>query len=141
MSIGARDTVSIEESAHEIYKQLTEGSDPVTAPFKTMKDVFLWAACLGCKNGNRKKLAGKRVTIFRWAQFNQEIDIPTVKAIALAAKQDPVVLMDQEECLKILEEYANGAIQDVQLMAQGQGRQPLYDLVACFLDNLCTYKN
>jgi dnd system-associated protein 4 len=135
MNIGARDTVSIDESVHEIYKQLTEGSDPVAAPFKTMKDVFLWAACLGYKNGSRKKLTGKKVTIFRWAQFNQEIDIPTVKAIALAEKQEPTVLMDQEGCLEILEEYANGAIQDLLLVSLRQGGQPLYYLVEYFQDN------
>jgi dnd system-associated protein 4 len=129
MNIGARDTVSIDESVHEIYKQLTEGSDPVTAPFKTMKDVFLWAACLGYKNGSRKKLAGKRVTIFRWAQFNQEVDIPTVKAIALAEMKEPGVLIDQEECLEILEEYANGAIPDLNLIIKKSGGQPLYLLV------------
>lgn len=132
MNLGARDTVSIDESAHDIYKQLTEGSDPIAAPFKTMKDVFLWAACLGYKNGSRKKLAGKRVTIFRWAQFNQEIDIPTVKAIALAEKQEPGVLIDQDESLEILEEYANGAIQDLHLLALRQGGQPLYQLVEEF---------
>lgn len=132
MNIGARDTVSIVESVHEIYKQLTEGSDPVTVPFKTMKDVFLWAACLGYKNGSRKKLEGKRVTIFRWAQFNQEIDIPTVKAISLAVTQEPSVLMDQEGCLEILEEYANGAIHDIQRIALGQGGQPLYHFVEEF---------
>lgn len=132
MNVGARDTVSIDESVHEIYKQMTEGSDPVTVPFRTMKDVFLWAACLGYKNGSRKKLEGKRVTIFRWAQFNQELDIPTVKAIALAEKQEPTVLMDQEKCLEILEEYANGAIQDLHLITLRQGGQPLYQLVEEF---------
>ena len=129
MNIGARDTVSIDESVHEIYKQLTEGSDPVAAPFKTMKDVFLWAACLGYKNGTRKKLTGKKVTIFRWAQFNQEIDIPTVKAIALAEKQEPTVLMDQEECVEIIEEYANGAIHNLHQISHGQGNQALYYIV------------
>lgn len=135
MNVGARDTVSIDESVHELYKQLTEGSDPVSAPFKTMKDVFLWAACLGYKNESRKKLEGKRVTIFRWAQFNQEIDIPTVKAISLAVTQEPSVLMGQEECLEILEEYANGAVHELQLIVLCQGGQPLYHLVEYFLDD------
>lgn len=132
MNIGARDTVSIDESAHDIYKQLTEGNDPIAAPFKTMKDVFMWAVCLGFKNGSRKKLEGKRVTIFRWAQFNQEVDIPVVKAISLAEEKEPGVLLDQEGCLEILEEYANGAIHDLQLVALRQGGQPLYHLVEFF---------
>ena len=84
MSVGARDTINIDESVHEIYKQLTEGNDPVNAPFKTMKDVFLWAACLGFKAGSRKALDGKKVTIFRWAQFNQQIDLPLIKSLILS---------------------------------------------------------
>ena len=130
MIAGARDTVSISESVHDVYKQLTEGHDPLNAPFKTMKDVFLWAASIGYKNNTRKKLDGKRITIFRWAQFNQELDIPIVKAISLAASEDINVLVDQEVCLEILEEYANGAIHDLQLLAQRQEGQPLYQLVS-----------
>ena len=61
---GARDTVNIDESVHEIYRLLTEGNDPVNAPFKTMKDLFLWAACLGCKKNSRKRLEQKKITIF-----------------------------------------------------------------------------
>ncbi|MGZ8570848.1 MAG: hypothetical protein ACXWW5_01315, partial [Actinomycetota bacterium] len=80
----SRDTVAIDESAHEIYKQLTDGSDPVGVPFRTMKDVFMWATCLGCKRGERRVLSGRRVTIFRWAQFSPQTDIPLLKAIALA---------------------------------------------------------
>jgi dnd system-associated protein 4 len=135
MNAGARDTVNIDESVHEIYKQLSEWNDPVNAPFKTMKDVFLWAACLGYKNGSRKRLEGKRVTIFRWAQFNQFTDIPIIKAIALSDFKDLHVLIDQEESLKILEEYANGAIHDLQSIVQRQERQPLYSFVEIILSS------
>ena len=43
----SRDTVTIDESVHYIYKELTDGTDPVTVTFKTMKDVFMWPASLG----------------------------------------------------------------------------------------------
>lgn len=133
MSVG-RDTVNIDESVHLIYRILTEGNDPVNAPFKTMKDVFLWAACIGYKKGCRKKVDGKKVTIFRWAQFNQQVDIPIIKAIALSVNQEPNVLINQDECLEILEEYANGAIYDLQLVAEQQSGQPLYNFVKEMLD-------
>jgi len=45
--VNNRETVAIDEAAHEIYKQLTEGSNLLEAPFKTMKDVFMFATCLG----------------------------------------------------------------------------------------------
>jgi dnd system-associated protein 4 len=136
MSVGARDTINIDESVHEIYKQLTEGNDPVNAPFKTMKDVFLWAACLGFEKNNRKRLGGKKVIIFRWAQFNQQIDIPMIKAISLSEIQDPHVLINQDELIEIIEEYANGAILDLQSITQRQGGQPLYNFVGEILESI-----
>src|SRR5690242_7390472 len=101
----SRDTVTIDESVHYIYKELTDGTDPVTTPFKTMKDVFLWAASLGCKRGERRPIAGKKLTIFRWAQFSSQTDIPVVKAISLADGNDISVLLKQDEMLTIVEEY------------------------------------
>lgn len=129
MNAMARDTVNIDEVVHEIYRQLTEGNDPLNTPFKTMKDVFLWAACLGFKKGNKKILDGKKVTIFRWAQFNQQIDIPIIKAIILAENQDPHMMIDQDESLRVLEEYANGGIYELRLILQQQSGQPLYTFV------------
>ncbi len=109
----SRDTVTIDESVHYIYKELTDGTDPVTVPFKTMKDVFLWAASLGYKRGERRPIAGKKLTIFRWAQFSSQTDIPVVKAITLADGDDINVLLSQDEMLNVVEEYANAGIHDI----------------------------
>lgn len=129
MSVGARDTVNIDESVHEIYKQLTDGTDPVTAPFKTMKDVFMWAVCLGYKHGERRPIIGKKLTIFRWAQFSLQTDIPVVKAISLAAEADIDVLLCQDEILNILEEYANFGITHVSNEILNDSGQPLYNII------------
>lgn len=118
MSVGARDTINIDESVHEIYKQLTEGNDPVNAPFKTMKDVFLWAACLGFKAGSRKVLDGKKVTIFRWAQFNQQIDLPLIKSLILSDTSSLDSLDKQDDLIEIIEEFANyGALELKNMLA------------------------
>lgn len=129
MSVGTRDTVCIDESVHEIYKLLTEGADPISAPFRTMKDLFLWAACLGFRRERRKKIDGKKVTIFRIAQFNQEIDLPLIKSIALAETGDLNILLDREMCLTIVEEYANGALHSLSCFDQRQGGSTLYKIV------------
>lgn len=71
--ISSRETVAIDEAAHEIYKQLTDGNNMLEAPFKTMKDMFMWTTCLGVKLGIRRPLTTKRLTIFRWAQFGPQI--------------------------------------------------------------------
>jgi dnd system-associated protein 4 len=125
----SRDTVAIDEAVHEIYKQLTEGGDPVSVPFRTMKDVFMWAACLGYRRGERRPLTGKRVTIFRWAQFAPQVDIPLLKALAIADSGDVNVLLSQDEILAIAEEYANAGIHELRASILDEYGQPLWNLV------------
>jgi dnd system-associated protein 4 len=128
----SRDTVIIDESVHHIYKDLTEGTDPVTVPFKTMKDVFLWAAALGYKRGERRPIAGKKLTIFRWAQFSAQTDIPVVKAISLADGNDIKVLLSQDEMLNVVEEFANTGIYDLRARLIDGHRQPLWNITEQF---------
>lgn len=125
----SRDTVTIDESVHYIYKELTDGTDPVTVPFKTMKDVFMWAASLGYKRGERRPIAGKKLTIFRWAQFSSQVDIPVIKAFSLADSDDINVLLSQDEMLNVVEEYANAGIHDLRARLYDEYGQPLQNLV------------
>ena len=125
-----RDTVSIDEDTHEIYQQLTEGSDLINVPFRTMKDMFMWAACLGYQRGERRQLVGKRTTVFRWAQFSPQIDIPILKALAISASEDVNVLLSREEILTIAEEYANAGIHDLRDAILQEYGQPLWNLVS-----------
>lgn len=129
MSVGARDTVNIDESVHEIYKQLTDGTDPVTVPFKTMKDVFLWAACLGFERGERRPITGKKLTVFRWAQFSSQYDIPVIKAISLADGADINVSLSQDEILNVIEEYANIGIHELRSRLLNEHGQPLWCMI------------
>lgn len=124
-----RDTVAIDASAHEIYKQLTEGSNMLDAPFKTMKDVFMWALCLGVKLSIRNPLVGKKVTIFRWAQFDPQIDVPLLKAIAIADTDDINALLKRNDILTIAEEYANAGIYELRASVLDERGQPLWNLV------------
>lgn len=124
-----RDTVSIDDSVHNIYKRLTEGNDPVDVPFQTMKDVFMWAVSLGYQRGERKPICGKRTTIFRWAQFSPQTDIPLIKAIAIADSGDVEVLMSQEDVLTTVEEYANVGIIALESRLSNANDQTLWNLV------------
>ena len=128
-SATSRDTVAIDESVHEIYKQLTEGSDPVSVPFRTMKDVFMWAAVLGYRKGERRPLVGKRIIIFRWAQFIEQVDIPILKALAIADQGDVKVMVNHTEILTIAEEYANAGIHELRASVMDEPGQPLWNLV------------
>lgn len=126
---GSRDTIVVDETAHEIYKQLTEGNNILSAPFRTMKDVFMWAVCLGVQQGKRRSLTAKKITVFRWAQFDSQIDVPLLKAIAIAESDDISVLLKRNDILTIVEEYANAGIYDLRDNVMGEYGQPLWNLV------------
>ncbi|MFC1976361.1 hypothetical protein ACFLXQ_08170 [Chloroflexota bacterium] len=125
----SRDTVAVDENVHEIYRQLTEGSNPVEVPLCTMKDVFMWAASLGYRRGERRPLTGKRVIIFHWAQFTPQVDIPLLKTLAIADTDDVNVLLSQDEILTIVEEYANAGIHELRASVLDEYGQPLWNLV------------
>jgi dnd system-associated protein 4 len=88
----------------------------------------LWAASLGYKCGERRPIAGKQLTIFRWAQFSSQTDIPLVKAISLADGDDINVLLSQDEMLNVVEEYANAGIHDLRARLFDEHGQPLWNL-------------
>ena len=127
--VNSRDTVAVDETAHEIYKQLTEGNNVLSVPFRTMKDVFMWAVCLGVQQGKRKPLAAKKVTVFSWAQFDSQIDIPLLKAIAIANSGDIGVLLKRNDILTAAEEYANAGIYELRDSVMAEYGQPLWNLV------------
>jgi dnd system-associated protein 4 len=127
--VNSRETVAIDEAAHEIYKQLTEGSNPLEVPFKTMKDLFMFATCLGVKLGIRRSLNSKKLTVFRWAQFDSQTDIPLLKAIAIADTDDVSVLLRRNDILTISEEYANAGIYELRASLLEEYGQPLWNLV------------
>ena len=128
-----RDTIVIEEKAHKIYKTLTEGKNIHSVPFRTMKDVFMWAVCLGVQQGKRKPLTAKKTTIFRWSQLDSQIDIPLLKAIAIVESEDINILLNRTEILNIAEEYANGGIYELRDNLLTESGQPLWNISRYFI--------
>lgn len=89
----------------------------------------MWAASLGYQRGERKPIRGKRTTIFRWAQFSPQTDIPLIKAMAIADSGDVDVLMSQEDVLTAMEEYANAGIIALESRLSNANDQNLWNLV------------
>jgi dnd system-associated protein 4 len=129
--IKGSDRVSIEKKVHDIYIELSRQSKkgPEDAPFILMKDVFMWAVALGVNKGKGKDLAGAKEQIFRWDQFSQDVDIPVLKAIALAETGDVEVLVDEPKILRIAEEYANSGIREIKSKILDNPGKPLWNLV------------
>jgi dnd system-associated protein 4 len=125
-----RDNVVVEDKVYKIYKTLAEGNNIHSVPFRTMKDVFMWAVCLGVRQGKRRPLTSKKITtIFRWTQFDAQIDIPLLKAIAIVESGDINILLHRTDILNIAEEYANGGIYILRESLLTESSQPLWNLV------------
>jgi dnd system-associated protein 4 len=122
------DRVAVEPELHEIYKKLSEGSDPEDTPFGELKDVFMMATCLGYAKGKRKPLSGKR-DIIRWETFSRDIDVPVLYALAIAETGDVEILDEGFEFLTIAEEYANSGIHILNDRILNQRGRPLWNLV------------
>ncbi len=122
------DRVNIDESVLQVYKDLTENPNTEQSPFRTYKDVFMFAACLGYRRGSRKQLSpGKKHTIRR--EVFTESDFTLLKAIAIAATGDVDVLLRLGDILTIAEEYAYAGIHDLKAHLLDHYGRPLWNLV------------
>ena len=113
-----RDRIYIDASNHPIYEDLTTEKEGSVQPFKSMKDLFLLAVFIGYRRGQRSPLKTRR-GIFAWAQFTPQEDVPVLQALAIAETGNVSVLANQEELLKIAEEYANSGIVEIQEQVAG----------------------
>lgn len=95
-----------------------------------MKDVFMWAVALGVRTGGRLTLSGAKAQIFRWDQFSQDLDVPVLKALAVAETGEVEGLLHEDQVLRIAEEYANAGIREVRDELVGKLGQPLWNLVS-----------
>ena len=122
------DRVNIDDSVIQTYRDLTEDPNTEQSPFRTYKDVFMFAACLGYRRGDRRQLpAGKKHTIRR--EVFTEGDFTLLKAIAIAASGDVDVLLHLGDILTIAEEYAHTGIHDLKAHLLDQRGRPLWNLV------------
>jgi dnd system-associated protein 4 len=105
-----RNAVNIDKNKHEKYQELSKGKD---APFSHMWQVFLVAACVGLESKQRVPLANSE-KIFSWSEQLAADDLlAIVSALGIAATNDPLIVGDQEKLLTVIEEYANGGIDEL----------------------------
>lgn len=126
------DRVSVETTVHQMFRDLTERSseNPEAAPFLLMKDVFMWAVALGVRTGQRLPLSGAKTQIFRWDQLSQDLDVPVLKALAVAETGEVEGLLRENQVLRIAEEYANAGIREMKEALLDRPGQPLWNLVS-----------
>lgn len=121
--------INIEMDLRELYEELARGTDPRQTPFRTMKDVFMLAACIGFEKRQRRPLAGAKHQPFHYTQLSDQIDIPILKAMAIVETQDVQILGDLDGIVTIAEEYANVGIHDIKMYVVDPNGEPLWNLV------------
>lgn len=126
------DRVSIETAVHQLFRDLTERSteNPEAAPFALMKDVFMWAVALGVRADRRLPLSGAKTQIFRWDQLSQDLDVPVLKALAVAETGEVEGLLREDQVLRLAEKYANAGIREIKEELMDQAGQPMWNLVS-----------
>lgn len=96
----------------EKYRKLVNDE---LSPFNgaTFKDVFIYAATYGFKNGLYKDLEKPQPSI-PLSTFTAE-DEWLIKSIAIATKKTLDILSDEKEIYRLAEHYANGALEAIYL--------------------------
>ncbi len=130
MDSNRKERVLIDESVIDIYRQLRAEGDtqPELSPFRSNKDVFMLATCLGFQAGRRSKLPSGGKSDIRQSVFNEN-DLAILKAIAIANTGDVHVLSNTGDVLRIAEEYAHSGIYDLKVYLLEQRGQPLINLI------------
>jgi dnd system-associated protein 4 len=106
----SRNAVNIDKSKHEKYQELSKGKD---APFASMWQVFLVAACVGFEAKRRVPLSSAE-KIFSWSeQLSADDLLAIVAALGIAETKDPMIVSDQEKLLTVVEEFANGGVDEL----------------------------
>ena len=121
--------INIEVNLRELYEQLTRGTDPEQVPFRTMKDVFMLAACIGFMRDQFRPLSGTKHQPFHYSVFSEQVDIPILKAIAIMNTGNIEVLTDMDAVAAIAEGYANYGIHEIKAHIIDSEGSPLWNLV------------
>jgi len=90
--------------------------------FDRMIDLFLLAASIGyVKNKYKPVVIRESDSPFKWSNFCAS-DVTLIKSISLLHNgKEPQVLLDKEKMMNIIENYANGGIEDVCKLLDKEG--------------------
>ena len=133
--------VNFTEKAHGLLDKYSQthsahGKNAETAPFKTMKDVFMMALYVGARSGRPRALDGKRATSpFRAGVLTHEEQM-LLRAIAIGHLKEPEVIGEPQRVVRIAEEFANAGIWKLDEILNTSGEEALWDLADHFLEEL-----
>ena len=132
---------NVTERAHAILDRYSrtheaKSKDPQTAPFKTMKEVYMMAVYLGARAGRPRPLDGKRVSPFKGGVLSHDEQM-LLRAVAMGHCKDPEVMADPQRVVRISEEFANAGIWKLEeILTSTSEDHPLWALAEHFTSEL-----
>lgn len=130
--------IRYQDDVRYIYDKVHGSTNVEQTPFPQIKDVFVFAACLGFNKKNRKELQPGKKGDLRQDVFSDK-DKDIFKAIAIAETRDITILEKRPEelisgnVITIVEEYANGGILELKQILDEPG-YTLDNLIALILN-------
>ncbi|MGA2466730.1 MAG: hypothetical protein ABSH06_20565 [Thermodesulfobacteriota bacterium] len=113
-----RDRVFVDKSQIEQYREMAverrdtverKDRESVSSPslaFRSLKDSFVMAACIGFRLGKKKPLGNEPKELI-WISYLKDPDWAILRAIAVCDKDDLNILANNDDVLSLAEEYAN----------------------------------
>lgn len=135
--------IYVDQDTHEIYEKLVSQAEKnaESHPFRTMKDLFVIAACIGSQQNKYVPLSTQKKEIFRGSIFRDKLDVPILAAIAYHKERDLSVLEDPRKIVDIAQGWANGGIHLLQDELLYQPGTPLLNWVNMLLDRQSSYND
>lgn|SRR5690348_8218276 len=125
------DGVFVSKKNHELYRRFTNADEAI---FQTMKDMFMAAAVAAFEKGvQHDEPRSESVMVFRWAQFNDQNDVPLIQAITLATTGDVNDLIDQRKMLDCVQQFADAGVALIADKWQGTRDRTLQRLATDYL--------
>ena len=125
--------------ARELYETLvaTSPNDPESKPFKTQKDLFIAAACLGSKldEYDERKKTIKNIPA---SALDEQSDLPVLMALAYAhGGEDLSVVLDPNRVIEITEGLAEAGVAHLKRTVgpKGIGLTPIERIMQMLLEN------
>jgi len=98
-----------------LVRQLAEAQHPIAerSIFPTMRELICFAAILGFEYGKRKELQGKTLEIDGRIFGNHQQSVDLLYLVALVTAKDADILREEneDEMIRIFEEFANGGLE------------------------------
>ena len=133
-------SINVTERAHAILDKYSQthpgvGKSSETAPFRTMKDVFMMSVYLGAKSGRARPLEGKRISPFKGQVLSHDEQM-LLRSLAIGVEKDPDIIADPQRIVRIAEEYANAGVWQLEELLNSSSEGALWDLTDYFSKEL-----